>query len=207
MTVYHRPPRPTFTGDVLSRMRTSMPAIHEPITQAVGQAASSPAHPEEIRANVKLRLGKRSRLNAPLRNHRLTGQCAIFLPIDLMLGESGRVQMARPDKRRVRRLPCARIFWRRRLGAFSHGGDICDPGTGKLGSRHLFKNKIAGCRSTAWYRACVLRLRTPSRLRGGSVSTSARWRIAVVVGYAPARFRGDESGCGARRVDQRPDRD
>ena len=38
----------------------------------------------------------------------------------------------------------------------------------------------------------------------GSVSTSARWRIPVVVGYAPARFRGDESGCGARRVDQRP---
>ena len=48
-------------------MRTSMPAIHEPITQAVGQAASSPAHPEEIRANVKLRLGKRSRLYATLR--------------------------------------------------------------------------------------------------------------------------------------------
>jgi hypothetical protein len=44
-----------------------MPAIHEPITQAVGQAASVPAHPEEIRAKVKLRLGKRSRLNATLR--------------------------------------------------------------------------------------------------------------------------------------------
>jgi hypothetical protein len=67
MTVYHRPPRPTFTGDVLSRMRTSMQAIHEPITQAVGQAASAPAHPEEIRAKVRLRLGKRSRLNATLR--------------------------------------------------------------------------------------------------------------------------------------------
>jgi type I restriction enzyme R subunit len=38
----------------------------------------------------------------------------------------------------------------------------------------------------------------------GSVSTCARWRIPVVVGYAPARFRGDESGCGARHVDQRP---
>ena len=48
-------------------MRTSMPAIHEPIPQAVGQAASAPAHPEEIRAKVKLRLGKRSRLNATLR--------------------------------------------------------------------------------------------------------------------------------------------
>ena len=48
-------------------MRTNMPAIHEPITQPVGQAASVPAHPEEIRAKVKLRLGKRSRLNATLR--------------------------------------------------------------------------------------------------------------------------------------------
>ena len=44
-----------------------MPAIHEPITQAVGQAASASAHPEEIRAKVKLRLGKRSRLDATLR--------------------------------------------------------------------------------------------------------------------------------------------
>jgi hypothetical protein len=66
MTVYHRPPRSTFTGDVLSRMRTSMPA-NEPMTQTAGQAASSLAHPEEIRAKVKLRLGKRSRLNATLR--------------------------------------------------------------------------------------------------------------------------------------------
>src|ERR1700730_6822365 len=41
-------------------------------------------------------------------------------------------------------------------------------------------------------------------VRSGSVSTCARWRIPVVVGYAPARFRGDESGCGARHVDQRP---
>jgi hypothetical protein len=48
-------------------MRNSMPAIHEPTTQAVGQAASAPAHPEEIRAKVKLRFGKRSRLNATLR--------------------------------------------------------------------------------------------------------------------------------------------
>jgi hypothetical protein len=44
-----------------------MPAIHEPITQAVGQAASASAHPEEIRAKVNLRLGKRNRLNATLR--------------------------------------------------------------------------------------------------------------------------------------------
>jgi hypothetical protein len=41
--------------------------IHEPTAQAVGLAASAPAHPEEIRANVKLRLGKRGRLNATLR--------------------------------------------------------------------------------------------------------------------------------------------
>jgi hypothetical protein len=44
-----------------------MPAIHEPITQAVDQVASAPAHPEEVRAKVKFRLGKRSRLNATLR--------------------------------------------------------------------------------------------------------------------------------------------
>jgi hypothetical protein len=67
LAVYYRPPSPTFTGGVVSRMRRSMPAIHEPITQAVGQPASAPAHPEEIRAKVKLRLGKRSRLNATLR--------------------------------------------------------------------------------------------------------------------------------------------
>jgi hypothetical protein len=38
----------------------------EPIAQAVGHAGS-PAHPEEIRAMLKLRLGKRGRLNATLR--------------------------------------------------------------------------------------------------------------------------------------------
>jgi tetrahydromethanopterin S-methyltransferase subunit F len=43
-----------------------MPAIHEPMTQAVGQAASAATHPEEIRAKVKLRLGRRNRLNATL---------------------------------------------------------------------------------------------------------------------------------------------
>jgi len=67
MTMYHRPARPTFTGDVLIENADEYAAIHEPITQAVGQAASVPAHPEEIRAKVKLRLGKRSRLNATLR--------------------------------------------------------------------------------------------------------------------------------------------
>ncbi|MBV8091346.1 MAG: hypothetical protein JO139_17590 [Alphaproteobacteria bacterium] len=41
--------------------------MHEPIAQAVGHARSVPAHPEEIRATLKLRLGKRGRLNATLR--------------------------------------------------------------------------------------------------------------------------------------------
>jgi hypothetical protein len=44
--------------------------------------------------------------------------------------------------------------------------------------------------------------RTAGRM-GGFVSTCARWRIPVVVGYAAARF-GDEAECGARHVDQRP---
>jgi hypothetical protein len=48
-------------------MAKGMPAVHEPITQAVGHAGSVPAHPEEIRATLKLRLGKRGRLNATLR--------------------------------------------------------------------------------------------------------------------------------------------
>lgn len=41
--------------------------MHEPIAQAVDHAGSIPAHPEEIRATLKLRLGKRGRLNATLR--------------------------------------------------------------------------------------------------------------------------------------------
>jgi KDO2-lipid IV(A) lauroyltransferase len=44
----------------------------------------------------------------------------------------------------------------------------------------------------------------PLPLARGSVSTCASWRIPVVVGYVAARFRGDEAGCGARHVDQRP---
>jgi hypothetical protein len=55
---------PTLTDDVLS---LSVPPMHEPIAQAVGHAGSVPAHPEEIRATLKLRLGKRGRLNATLR--------------------------------------------------------------------------------------------------------------------------------------------
>jgi hypothetical protein len=46
-----------------------MPAMHKPIAQAVGHARSVPAHPEEIRAALKLRLGKRGRLNATLLNN------------------------------------------------------------------------------------------------------------------------------------------
>src|SRR5215472_6877189 len=56
---------PTLTDDVLS---LSVPPMHEPIAQAVGHAGSVPAHPEEIRATLKLRLGKRGRLNATLRS-------------------------------------------------------------------------------------------------------------------------------------------
>jgi hypothetical protein len=41
--------------------------MHEPIAQAIGHAGSVPAHPEEIRATLKLRLGKRGRLNATFR--------------------------------------------------------------------------------------------------------------------------------------------
>jgi hypothetical protein len=41
--------------------------MHKPIAQAVGHAGSVPAHPEEIRATLKLRLGKRGRLNATFR--------------------------------------------------------------------------------------------------------------------------------------------
>jgi hypothetical protein len=44
-----------------------MTAIRESVQPAGGQAASAVAHPEEIRAKVKLRLGKRGRLNATLR--------------------------------------------------------------------------------------------------------------------------------------------
>ena len=35
-------------------------------------------------------------------------------------------------------------------------------------------------------------------------STCASWRIPVVVGYAAARFEGDEAGCGARHSGLRP---
>jgi hypothetical protein len=44
-----------------------MPAMHKPIAQAVGHPRSVPVHPEEIRAALKLRLGKRGRLTATLR--------------------------------------------------------------------------------------------------------------------------------------------
>jgi len=41
--------------------------MHEPIAQAVGHAGRVPAHPEEMRVTLKLRFGKRGRLNASLR--------------------------------------------------------------------------------------------------------------------------------------------
>jgi hypothetical protein len=41
--------------------------MNEPIAQAVGHAGGVPAHGEEIRASLKLRLGKRGRVNARLR--------------------------------------------------------------------------------------------------------------------------------------------
>ena len=41
--------------------------MHEPITQPAGQAVSAATHPEEIRARLKLRLGKRGQLNATIR--------------------------------------------------------------------------------------------------------------------------------------------
>jgi hypothetical protein len=44
-----------------------MPAMLESIARAVGHDGSGPAHPEEITATLKLRLGKRGRLNATLR--------------------------------------------------------------------------------------------------------------------------------------------
>ena len=49
------------------RSQRGMPPMREPIAQAVGHAGNGPAHPEEIRAALKLRLGKRGRLNATLR--------------------------------------------------------------------------------------------------------------------------------------------
>ena len=44
-----------------------MPAMQEPITQTEGQAESAPAHPEEIRASVDLRIGKNVALKATVR--------------------------------------------------------------------------------------------------------------------------------------------
>ena len=44
-----------------------MPAMHKSIAQAVAHSGNVPVHPEEIRATLKLRLGKRGRLNATFR--------------------------------------------------------------------------------------------------------------------------------------------
>jgi hypothetical protein len=48
-------------------MAKGTPAMHALIAQAVGHAGSVPAHPEEIRATLKLRVGKCGRLNVTLR--------------------------------------------------------------------------------------------------------------------------------------------
>ena len=41
--------------------------MHQPTTQTKGQYAGIPAHPEEIRAKAKFRVGKRVSLNARVR--------------------------------------------------------------------------------------------------------------------------------------------
>src|SRR5438067_3646496 len=53
---------------------------------------------------------------------RLAGRRAVFLPIDPMLGKSGRRQMTGPDEGWVRRL----VVWRGCLGACIHGSYFCD---------------------------------------------------------------------------------
>ena len=53
---------------------------------------------------------------------RLAGERAVLLPIDPMLGKSGRRQIAGPDEGWVRRL----VVWRGRLGACIHGNYFCD---------------------------------------------------------------------------------
>jgi hypothetical protein len=58
---------PHLKDDVYHKMKKVLPAMHEPIAQAVGHAGVIPAHREEIRATLKLRLGKRGRLNATFR--------------------------------------------------------------------------------------------------------------------------------------------
>ena len=41
--------------------------MHQPAAETEGQYAGAPAHPEEIRARVKFRVGKRVSLNATVR--------------------------------------------------------------------------------------------------------------------------------------------
>src|SRR5215471_3167704 len=83
------------SGDVLSRMRTNMQAIHKPITEAMGQAASAPAHPEEIRAKVTLRLGKRGRLKATLRTTPAGLVCAGIMTAAIFLSIAAVARAAR----------------------------------------------------------------------------------------------------------------
>src|SRR5947207_2013292 len=62
---------------------------------------------------------------------RLAGKRAVFLPIDPMLGKSGRRQMTGPDEEWVRSL----VVWHGCLGACIHGKYFCDKWGGRLRAR------------------------------------------------------------------------
>ena len=72
-----------------------MPAMHRPIAQAVGHARSVPAHPEEMRAALKLRLGKRGRLNATLRTTPVSLVSAGIMTAAIFLSIAALVRAAR----------------------------------------------------------------------------------------------------------------
>jgi len=72
-----------------------MPAIHKSITEAMGHVASAPAYPEEIRAKVTFRLGKRSRLNASLRTTPAGLVCAGIMTAAIFLSIAAVVRAAR----------------------------------------------------------------------------------------------------------------
>ena len=69
--------------------------MHRPIAQAVGHARSVPAHPEEIRAALKLRLGKRGRLNATLRTTPVSLVSAGIMTAAIFLSIAALVRAAR----------------------------------------------------------------------------------------------------------------
>jgi hypothetical protein len=70
--------------------------MHKPIAQAVGHARSVPAHPEEMRAALKLRLGKRGRLNATLRTTPASLGSAGIMTAAICLSIAALVRAARP---------------------------------------------------------------------------------------------------------------